>query len=174
MATSANASIGQSVNIKDAPGACPGTIGTAAEGGTGLFVNNYNCWYGLAWDGTPVTVTVGGVPATTVTPNNTYSATSVAVTNGSNQIYTCASNGFPTYVLGATVSGAGIPPGTTVVSPFQNTAIWKTLELSNNATATSAGETLTFTGDVSGTYSTSVTTTVTPARSAAPPSPPPP
>ncbi len=38
------------------------------------------------------------------------------------------------------------------MSPFQNTAIWKTLELSNDATATSAGETLTFTGDVSGSY----------------------
>ncbi len=152
VATNASASVGQSVNITDAPGACPGTIGTAAEGGTGLFVNNYNCWYGRAADDTPVTVTVGGVPATTVTPNNTYSASSVVVTNGSNQIYTSGSNGFPTYVLGATVSGAGIPPGTTVESPLQNTAIWKTLELSNNATATSAGETLTFTGDVSGSY----------------------
>jgi large repetitive protein len=156
--SSGSGSIGSSIGITDQNGACPATIGTGSTGqnffngtynaaGTSV-TSTYNCWYGTAGDGAPVSVTVGGVPAT-VTPNHSQSVNNVAVTNGANQVVDTA--GFPQNLEGDNVSGAGIPPGTTVTQGGGGSApTQQVITLSNNATATSAGETLTFTADVSG------------------------
>ncbi len=156
--SSGSGSIGSSIAITDQSGACPATIGTGSTGqsffngtynaaGTSV-TSTYNCWYGTAGDGAPVSVTVGGVPAT-VTPNHSQSVNNVAVTNSANQVVDTA--GFPQNLEGDNVSGAGIPPGTTVTQGGGGSApTQQVITLSNNATATSAGETLTFTADVSG------------------------
>jgi hypothetical protein len=156
--SSGSGSIGSNIGITDQSGACPATIGTGSAGqnffdgtynaaGTSV-TSTYNCWYGTAGDGAPVTVTVDGVPAT-VTPNNTQTVTNVALTSGSNQVVD--TSGFPQNLEGDNVSGAGIPPGTTVTQGGGGSApTQEVITLSNDATAASAGETLTFTADVSG------------------------
>ncbi len=162
-------SIGQSVNITDASGACPSTIGT----GSSNFLNgSYSCWYGRAGDSTPVTVTVGGKSATvtptvpangdvsegfysvdgpsdTATYDGAGTVTLMNVTSGHNTVTTSATSaGTATSpyndLLGDGVSGTDIPVGTEVTNVVNNGNGTWTFTLSNNATATPAAETLTF------------------------------
>ena len=162
-------SIGQSVNITDASGACPSTIGT---GSSDFFNSSYSCWYGHAGDSTPVTVTVGGTPATvtptvpangdvseglysvdgpsdTATYDGAGTVTLMNVTSGHNTVTTSATSaGTATSpyndLLGDGVSGTDIPVGTEVTNVANNGNGTWTFTLSNNATATPAAETLTF------------------------------
>ena len=82
--SSGSGGIGSSIGITDQSGACPATVGTGTAGqgffngiynaaGTSI-TSTYNCWYGLAGDGAPVTATVGGatrppLPRTTRRPS---------------------------------------------------------------------------------------------------------
>ena len=151
--------IGSSVQMTDASGACPSTIGA---GTTNFFNGSYNCWYGRAGDPTPVTATIGGDPVT-VTPtlpatadvsegNYTVGASStitlVTVTGGQNTVTTTASSAgtatTPYNLVGYAVSGTDIPVGTEVTGSAVNGNGTTTFTLSNNATATPAAETLTF------------------------------
>ena len=81
--------------------------------------------------------------------------------------------GFPQNLEGDNVSGAGIPPGTTVTQGGGGSAPTQdVITLSNAATAASAGETLTFTADVSGALYTVGRSRATPPPMTAPaPSP---
>ncbi len=174
MALSSNAgSIGQNIEMADATGACPAFVGAGSGNPvpvSGLFSGTNNCWYARAGDTSPVSVTVGGKPAA-VTPNATSSTvTNVAVTSGSPVATITASSvpaAFPTNLSGDLVTGAGIPSGTRVSGQGNGTTgDYATVEitLSNDATTTSPGETLTFTNDADvseGDYSVGAPGTVT-------------
>ncbi len=174
--------IGSSVGITDATGACPATIGTGTTqqgffngtynaAGTSL-TGTYNCWYGRAGDATPVSVTVGGVPAT-VTPTNpsngdvsgafydiegpndtaTYDGggtiTLMSVASGSKTVScggTSAGTATAPYsdLLGDSVTGTDIPAGTEVTNVVNSAAHTCSFTLSNAASATPSAETLTF------------------------------
>ena len=167
--SSGSSSPGGSINITDAPNACPSTIGT---GSTNLLNGSYNCWYGRAGDPTPVTVTVGGVPATatptapatadvseglysvdgpsdTSTYDGAGTITLMNVSSGSNTVScsgTSAGTATAPYsdLLGDGVSGTDIPVGTEVTNVVNSASGTCSFTLSNNATATPAAETLTF------------------------------
>jgi hypothetical protein len=167
--SSGSSTPGGSINITDAANACPSTIGT---GSTNLLNGSYNCWYGRAGDPTPVTVTVGGVPATatptapatadvseglytvdgpsdTSTYDGAGTITLMNVSNGSNTVTSSATSaGTATApyndLVGDGVSGTDIPIGTEVQSAVNNGNGTWSFTLTNSATATPAAETLTF------------------------------
>ena len=149
----ASGGVGASIGITDQSGQCPASIGA---GTPYSFSSTYSCWYGRAGDATPVTVTVGGVPAT-VTPTNALvgdvseadytvgtssTVTYTSVLSGSNQISVTSSpstpgsvpSAFPGSIVGDGVSGTGIPVGATVTSTNGTTA---TLSASATANGTS-------------------------------------
>jgi IPT/TIG domain len=169
--SSGSGAIGGSVEMTDASGACPSTIGTGTTGGN-FFNGSYDCWYGRAGDPSPVTVTVGGVPAA-VAPTSpatsdvseadysvdgpsdsaTYdgagTVTLMNVSGGSNMVScsaTSAGTATAPYgdLLGDGVSGTDIPVGTEVTAVNNAGSGSCSLTLSNSATATPAAETLTF------------------------------
>ena len=171
--SSGSGDIGDAIGITDQSGACPSTVGAGTGNpvpASGLFSGTNNCWYGRAGDSTPVSVTVGGNPATVTPTPTTTSVTNVAVTSGSEVTTVTGSSvpaAFPTNLEGDLVTGAGIPTGTTVTGQGNGTTgNYATVEvtLSNDALATSSGETLTFTNnsDVSESdYSIGASSTVT-------------
>ena len=71
----------------------------------------------------------------------TYSFTDGATTNGSPTLTSASGGGFVTALVGATITGTGIPNGTTVIAVGGLTS----LTMSANATATASGVTVTIT-----------------------------
>ncbi|MGO9342810.1 MAG: beta strand repeat-containing protein, partial [Acidimicrobiales bacterium] len=161
--SSGSGSIGQTITATDSPGGCPefvGAVGSNPVPASGLFSGTNSCWYGRAGDATPVSVTVGGKPATvTPTPNSTTITNlnigpTVADPNNALSVVTITGSSvpatLPTNLTGDLVSGQNIPPGTTVTGQGNGTTgYFATVELtlSQPATAASTGETLTFTNN---------------------------
>ena len=152
VALPSSGAIGQDVTATDATGACPATIGGLGAGSGNLLSATNNCWYARAGDSTPVTATVDGIPAT-VTPNpTTTTVNNVSVTSGSEVTTVTPPNAFPTNLMGdlVTDSAGDIPAGTTVTGQGNGTTgDYATVELtlSQDATATAASDTLTFTNN---------------------------
>lgn len=70
-----------------------------------------------------------------------YAFSDGATTNGSPTLTSASGGGFVTALIGSSISGSGIPPGTTIIAVGGATS----LTLSANATATASGVTVTIT-----------------------------